>query len=67
MESAKVGKHLDRLGEYKDGHDGRVFAITKNEDGTFEITEGCDHYFSETFTTDELRELAEEIIEVSRT
>lgn len=61
-----MGRHLDRLGEFKDGHDGRVFSIEKNEDGTFEIWEGCDHYFSEKFTPEELRELAAEIVELSQ-
>lgn len=58
-----MGKHLDRLG---DGNEGRVFSIVKNEDGTFEIWEGCDNYFHEKFTAEELRELGDEIIALSR-
>lgn len=58
-----MGKHLDRLSRYSGG--GRVFEIIKNDDGTFSIWECCDNYFSEDFTADELRELAQEIIELA--
>lgn len=52
-------KHLNRL-------DDRVFSIEKLHDGTFKVREECDGYYSQTFTADELRELAKEIIELSR-
>ena len=58
-----MGKHLDRLSEYIGG--GRVFSIEKNEDSTFTIWENCDHYFSEDFTAEQLRELAQEIVDLS--
>ncbi len=57
-----MGKHLDAL---KDGIDGRVFSIKAMPDGTFRIREECDGYFAMYFTADELRELAQEIIEVA--
>jgi len=60
-----MGKHLDRLASWA-SDDGRVFEIEKLEDGTFRIEECCENYFSAKFTAEELRELAEEIIEVSR-
>lgn len=60
-----VGEHLERLA--KDHGGGRVFSIEKNENGTFTIWENCDNYFSEDFTADELRELAQEIIEIAGT
>lgn len=62
----QMGKHLDRLGGDADGHPCRVFSIEKHPDGTFEIWEECDRYFSEKFTAEELRELAAEIVAVSR-
>lgn len=57
-----MGKHLDRLGG---NGTGRIFVIEPQPDGTFQIWEECDHYFAEEFTAEELRELANEIIELS--
>ena len=54
-----VGKHLKRL------EDGRIFAIEKDTNGTFMIEECCDNHFAEMFTPEELRELAQEIIELA--
>lgn len=58
-----MGKHLKRLSSGDDLSSGRVFDIEKLPDGKFRIYEGCDGYFYEEFTADELRELAQEIIE----
>ncbi|MFA6984587.1 MAG: hypothetical protein WC213_00075 [Arenimonas sp.] len=58
-----MSEHLERLSRYTGG--GRVFSIELNDDGTFSIWENCDNYFSEDFTAEELRELAQEIIDVS--
>jgi len=61
-----MGRHLDRLSGADGALDsGRIFEITKNDDGTFAIYECCDHYFSEKFTADELRELGQEIIDIA--
>jgi hypothetical protein len=53
---------LDRLSY----NEGRVLDIERNPDGTFDVREACDLYFSETLTSDELRQLGEEIIALSR-
>lgn len=56
-----MGKQLDRLG----GESGRIFSIEKLPDGTFDIREECDGYFSLRFTAEEVRELAAELVAVS--
>lgn len=40
----------------------RVLTITRNDDGTFNVTEHCDDFFGVDLTADELRELAAELI-----
>lgn len=49
---------LERLDE----NHGRVFSVSKREDGTFEVREECDGYYIEVLTADELRQLGREII-----
>lgn len=58
-----VSNHLKRLADQSTG---RVFEITKNDNGTFRIEECCDNYFSLDLTAEELRELAAEIVALSR-
>lgn len=53
---------LDRLSY----NDKRVFDIDLNADGAFDVREGCDQYFHETLTAEELEKLGHEIIELAR-
>ena len=54
-----MGKHLKRLDV------NRVFNIEKDDDGIFTIWENCYNYFSEEFSGEQLRELAQEIIDLA--
>lgn len=54
-----MSEMLDRLDNE------RIFSIYKDGDG-FIITEECDGYFEVRLKADELRRLAEEIIELSK-
>jgi len=42
---------------------GYVFTIENNDDGTFDMCEGCDNYYSATLTKEQLIMLGQEIIE----
>ena len=46
---------LDKLSEE------RIFDVTKNSDGTFNLVEGCDNYFSINLTPAELMQLTVEL------
>ena len=43
----------------------KVFEIEKRDDDYFIIWEGCDHFFSQDLTKDELLALAQELIDLA--
>jgi hypothetical protein len=57
--------HLFRLGSGSNSP-GRVFSIFRDASGNFVIEEACDNYFCQVFTAEQLRELAAELVALSR-
>lgn len=55
------------LKEFEDGDGawGRILSVTPCADGTFEVREQCDGYFYVILTAAELRQLGNELIELS--
>lgn len=46
--------------------DNRILKITREPDGNFCLTEGCDNYFYVTLAADQLATLGYELIQLSR-
>jgi ribosomal protein L5 len=51
---------LDKLG-YE-----QIFNISKEENDIFKIREGCDNYFSVNLTKEEVLQLAQELIDLTK-